>query len=60
VPAPHGRIVLLVVSPRIAPGLLSWPAWQRIVTADAVLLADVDDGWAQALSEAGVVYEDVV
>jgi len=54
VPAPDGRIVLLVTSPRVAPGLLSWEAWQRLVTADSVLLGDPPPGWPEALARAGV------
>jgi XTP/dITP diphosphohydrolase len=57
--APHGRIVLLVVSPRVAPGLLGWEAWQRLVTADAVLAADPGDGWHEALEQAGVTLTDL-
>ncbi|WP_225822302.1 nucleoside triphosphate pyrophosphohydrolase [Streptomyces naphthomycinicus] len=38
--AATGRIVLLTTSHRVAPGLLSWPAWQALRTADAVLCAD--------------------
>ena len=57
--APDGRIVLLVTSPRVAAGLLAWPAWQRLVTADAVLAADLDPFWDQALEQAGVTPEDV-
>jgi len=59
VPAPAGRIVLLVVSPRVAAGLLSWAAWHRLVTADAVLAAGVDDAWLEALEQAGVQVDDV-
>lgn len=57
--APDGRIVLLVTSPRVAAGLLAWPAWQRLVTADAVLAADLDEFWLEALDQAGVRVEDV-
>ncbi|MYS31746.1 nucleoside triphosphate pyrophosphohydrolase, partial [Streptomyces sp. SID7804] len=32
-----GRIVLLTTSHRVAPGLLSWPAWQILHAADRVL-----------------------
>ncbi|MEV7691209.1 nucleoside triphosphate pyrophosphohydrolase [Streptomyces bungoensis] len=39
-PAAPGRIVLLTTSHRVAPGLLSWPAWQALRTADTVLCAD--------------------
>ncbi|CAM5510821.1 hypothetical protein SALBM217S_02815 [Streptomyces griseoloalbus] len=37
-PAP-GRVVLLTTSHRVAPGLLSWPAWQALHAADRVLCA---------------------
>ena len=52
--APDGRIVLLVVSPRVAPGQLTWPAWQGLREADTVLAADLDDDWWEALTGAGV------
>ena len=57
--APDGRIVLLVVSPRVAPGLLAWDAWQHLVTADAVLAAAPPPGWDGALDRAGVRWEDL-
>jgi XTP/dITP diphosphohydrolase len=55
--APHGRVVLLVTSPRVAPGLLSWPAWQRLREAQdrgVVLMAEPDADWLEALDAAGV------
>ncbi|MGW0081271.1 nucleoside triphosphate pyrophosphohydrolase [Streptomyces sp. NPDC003393] len=52
-PAP-GRIVLLTTSHRVAPGLLSWPAWQALHTADEVLCADVAHPQLPYLREAGV------
>ena len=55
--APDGRVVLLVTSPRVAPGLLSWPAWQRLREAQetgAVFAADPDADWLEALDAAGV------
>jgi XTP/dITP diphosphohydrolase len=57
--APDGRVVLLVVSPRVAPGLLSWPAWQHLVTADRVLAAEPAPGWPEALDQAGVRWESL-
>jgi XTP/dITP diphosphohydrolase len=57
--APDGRIVLLVVSPRVAPGLLCWDGWQRLVTADSVLGADVAPGWPEALAQAGAGWESI-
>jgi XTP/dITP diphosphohydrolase len=59
VTASDGRVVLLVTSPRVAAGLLSWQAWQRLVTADAVLAADLDPSWLQVLEQAGLRCEDV-
>jgi XTP/dITP diphosphohydrolase len=57
--APDGRIVLLLVSPRVAPGLLTWSAWQHLTGADAVLAADVDPAWQKYLDEAGADVSDV-
>ncbi|MFE7778008.1 nucleoside triphosphate pyrophosphohydrolase [Streptomyces sp. NPDC057445] len=56
-PVEPGRIVLLTASHRVAPGLLSWPAWQTLRAADRVLCAD--DGHPQLpyLREAGVGVE---
>lgn len=58
-PTPDGRIVLLLTSPRVAPGLLTWAAWRRLVTADAVLVADLEPAWEKALDEAGVTMTDM-
>ncbi|MGK5501368.1 nucleoside triphosphate pyrophosphohydrolase [Streptomyces sp. URMC 125] len=52
-----GRIVLLTTSHRVAPGLLSWPAWQALRTADRVLCADPDHPQLPYLREAGVTVE---
>ena len=57
--AAEGRITLLLTSPRVGPGLLTWPAWERLRAADAVLAAAPDPAWVQALAEAGVTPEDV-
>ncbi len=54
-----GRVVLLLTSPRTAPGLLSWPAWAVLREADAVLAADVDPLWRDAFAAADVAVEDV-
>jgi XTP/dITP diphosphohydrolase len=54
-----GRITLLLTSPRVGPGLLSWPAWERLRAADAVLAVDPDPAWWQALADGGVTPEDV-
>ncbi|MEU6217374.1 nucleoside triphosphate pyrophosphohydrolase [Streptomyces sp. NPDC047022] len=57
--APAGRIVLLTTSHRVAPGLLSWPAWQTLREADRVLCADGAHPQLPYLREAGVaVVED--
>ncbi|MEU3791786.1 nucleoside triphosphate pyrophosphohydrolase [Streptomyces fructofermentans] len=49
-----GRIVLLTTSHRVAPGLLSWPAWQALRGADRVLCADGAHPQLPYLREAGV------
>jgi XTP/dITP diphosphohydrolase len=56
-PAP-GRIVLLTTSHRVAPGLLSWPAWQLLRAADRVLCADGAHPQLPYLREAGVAVEE--
>ncbi|MFI6562627.1 nucleoside triphosphate pyrophosphohydrolase [Streptomyces sp. NPDC050534] len=54
-----GRIVLLTTSHRVAPGLLSWPAWQALHAADLVLCADGAHPQLPYLREAGTaVAED--
>ncbi|MFI6357418.1 nucleoside triphosphate pyrophosphohydrolase [Streptomyces sp. NPDC050743] len=52
--ADPGRIVLLTTSHRVAPGLLSWPAWQALRAADAVLCADAAHPQLPYLREAGI------
>ncbi|WP_405617106.1 nucleoside triphosphate pyrophosphohydrolase [Streptomyces sp. NBC_01511] len=52
-----GRIVLLTVSHRVAPGVLSWPAWQTLREADQVLCADAAHPQLPYLREAGVTVE---
>ncbi|MFJ9537238.1 nucleoside triphosphate pyrophosphohydrolase [Streptomyces sp. NPDC101225] len=57
--AAAGRIVLLTTSHRVAPGLLSWPAWQALHAADRVLCADGAHPQLPYLREAGIaVAED--
>ncbi|MFF3676952.1 nucleoside triphosphate pyrophosphohydrolase [Streptomyces sp. NPDC002120] len=51
---PTGRIVLLTTSHRVAPGVLSWPAWQTLHTADRVLCADPGHPQLPYLREAGI------
>ncbi|MFF2326996.1 MULTISPECIES: nucleoside triphosphate pyrophosphohydrolase [unclassified Streptomyces] len=52
-----GRIVLLTASHRVAPGLLSWPAWQTLHAADRVFCAEQDHPQLPYLREAGVAVE---
>ncbi|XVV39495.1 nucleoside triphosphate pyrophosphohydrolase [Streptomyces sp. CA-100214] len=47
-------MVLLTTSHRVAPGLLSWPAWQALRTADRVLCADGTHPQLPYLREAGI------
>ncbi|MDH6627987.1 XTP/dITP diphosphohydrolase [Streptomyces sp. LBL] len=56
-PAP-GRIILLTTSHRVAPGLLSWPAWQALHAADRVLCADGAHPQLPYLCEAGIAVEE--
>jgi XTP/dITP diphosphohydrolase len=49
-----GRIVLLTTSHRVAPGLLSWPAWAALRAADRVLCADGAHPQLPYLREAGI------
>ncbi len=53
-----GRVVLLTTSHRVAPGLLSWPAWQTLHAADRVLCADGTHPQLPYLREAGIAIED--
>jgi len=51
-------LTVLVTSPRVAPGLLSWPAWQALRSA-AVVLAPPGHPQLPALDEAGITYRVV-
>ncbi|MFH8567355.1 nucleoside triphosphate pyrophosphohydrolase [Streptomyces sp. NPDC017993] len=53
-----GRLVLLTTSHRVAPGLLSWPAWQTLRTAGRVLCADPGHPQLPYLREAGIEVEE--
>jgi XTP/dITP diphosphohydrolase len=53
-----GRLTLLLTSPRVAPGLLSWPAWDLLRRADRVLTGDPDHPQRPALEAAGVTVAD--
>ena len=48
-------LIILLTSPRVAPGLLSWPAWQALRSAGTVL-APAGHPQLPALDEAGVTY----
>ncbi|QES42037.1 nucleoside triphosphate pyrophosphohydrolase [Streptomyces venezuelae] len=52
-----GRVILLTTSHRVAPGLLSWPAWQALHAADEVLCADATHPQLPYLREAGIRVE---
>ncbi|MET7453820.1 nucleoside triphosphate pyrophosphohydrolase [Streptomyces sp. NPDC005574] len=54
-----GRVVLLTTSHRVAPGLLSWPAWEALRVADRVLCADGAHPQLPYLREAGIVVDEV-
>jgi XTP/dITP diphosphohydrolase len=48
-------LIVLATSPRVAPGLLSWPAWEALRSA-AVVLAPAGHPVLPALDEAGIGY----
>ncbi|HET7405872.1 MAG TPA: nucleoside triphosphate pyrophosphohydrolase [Mycobacteriales bacterium] len=47
------RVVLLATSPRVAPGLLSWPAWETLRTGVA-LTGDPEHPQLEAVRHAGI------
>ncbi|OEU87075.1 nucleoside triphosphate hydrolase [Streptomyces abyssalis] len=49
-----GRIVLLTTSHRVAPGLLSWPAWEALRAAGHVVCGDPEHPLLPYVREAGV------
>jgi XTP/dITP diphosphohydrolase len=49
-----GRVVLVACSPRVPPGLLSWPAWEAL-RAGPVSTADADCPQLPYLRDAGIV-----
>ena len=51
-------MIVLVTSPRVAPGLLSWAAWEALRSASAVL-APAGHPQLPALEEAGIAYRVV-
>lgn len=46
-------LTFLVTSPRVAPGLMSWSAWQAVANADRVLASDPGSPVARAVAAAG-------
>jgi XTP/dITP diphosphohydrolase len=54
-----GQLILLVTSPRVAPGLLSWPAWETLRGAARVLCDAADHPQVPALAAAGIACEIV-
>ncbi|GAA1974952.1 MazG family protein [Kitasatospora viridis] len=53
------KLTLLTTTHRVAPGLLSWPAWQALREAPAVLAADPRHPQLAALERAGVTVRQV-
>jgi XTP/dITP diphosphohydrolase len=51
-------LIVLATSPRVAPGLLSWPAWQALRSA-ATVLASPGHPQLPALDAAGIAYRVV-
>ncbi|HJZ03849.1 MAG TPA: MazG family protein, partial [Streptosporangiaceae bacterium] len=49
-------LIVLATSPRVAPGLLSWPAWEALRSATAVL-APAGHPVLPALDEAGITWQ---
>ncbi len=48
-------LIVIATSPRVAPGLLSWPAWEALRSATAIL-APLGHPQLPALDEAGIAY----
>lgn len=47
------QLTFLVTSPRVAPGLMSWSAWQAIASADRLLASSDETPVSRAVSAAG-------
>lgn len=47
------RLTLLVTSPRVAPGLMSWGAWQAVASTSRRLASDLEAPLARAVAAAG-------
>lgn len=54
-----GHVTLLLTSPRVAPGLLAWPAWELLRGADRVFTGDPDHPQRPPIEATGVVVETV-
>ena len=51
-------LIVITTSPRVAPGVLSWPAWEALRSA-TVVLAPPGHPQLRALDEAGIAYRVV-
>ena len=56
-PVTGGRLVLLVTSPTVRPGLLTWRAWQELHGAARVLAGSPAHPLLPALSGAGIAWD---
>ncbi|MBO0770836.1 MAG: MazG family protein [Actinobacteria bacterium] len=54
-----GRVVLLVTTPTVRPGLLTWRAWRELDQAARVLAGTAEHPLLPALAEAGIGHEVV-
>jgi XTP/dITP diphosphohydrolase len=54
---PAGRLILLSSTHRVAPGLLSWPAWEALRGADRVLAGEAGHPQLPYLRAAGITVE---
>jgi MazG family protein len=54
-----GQVIVLVTSPRVAPGLLTLNAWDTLRGAARVLCGHADHPQLPALAEAGIAFEIV-
>ncbi len=52
-----GGLTLLLTSPRVAGGLLTWPAWQALSQADLVMGREAPHEQAPALDEAAIPWQ---
>ncbi|WP_406202512.1 MazG family protein [Kitasatospora sp. NBC_01560] len=56
---PDAKLILLTTTHRVAPGLLSWPAWEALRSAGRVLTGDAGNPQVAAVRQAGVEVEVV-